>query len=69
MRCHPSEAQWGEERILFERIFDQRAHGSYVEIGAHNGIRFSNTLMLHTCYNWSGILVEADPDLFEALQR
>ena len=45
------------------------APGSFVEIGAHDGITISNTLLLESCWGWAGLLVEADPDNWHALSR
>ena len=39
------------------------APGSFVEIGAHDGITISNTLLLESCWGWTGLLVEADLSL------
>ena len=49
--CQNSQSQFGEERALFDTVLGRRTKGTYVEIGAHDGLRFSNTLMLHT---WHG---------------
>jgi FkbM family methyltransferase len=35
-----------------------KKNGYYVEFGATNGIKYSNTFMLEKKFNWSGILVE-----------
>ena len=34
--------------------------GTYVEIGALDGHRFSNTRVLSKCHGWRGLLVEAN---------
>ena len=39
----------------------------FVELGAYNGITYSNTLMLEKCCSWSGVLLEANPFNFEQL--
>jgi FkbM family methyltransferase len=35
--------------------------GLFVELGAVDGFLFSNTIMLEQCYNWTGLLIEAEP--------
>ena len=50
--CQNSQSQFGEERALFDTVLGRRTKGTYVEIGAHDGLRFSNTLMLHTWLVW-----------------
>lgn len=56
-----SYSQEGEDMIL-NRIFETKAIGFYVDIGAHHPRRFSNT---HFFYKrgWSGINVEPNPDV------
>lgn len=43
--------------------------GYFIEIGAHDGVRHSNTLTLERFFNWTGLLVEPNPRLFKLLQR
>jgi FkbM family methyltransferase len=38
--------------------------GYFVEIGGNDGLRHSNTLALEKHLDWTGLLVEADPDLY-----
>lgn len=38
--------------------------GFFVEIGCYDGLRHSNTAALEEALGWTGLLVEADPDLF-----
>jgi len=59
-QCQPSQSQWGEEKWLLEHFFAEKRNGVYVELGAVDGVRFSNTLALHTCRDWTGVLVEAN---------
>jgi FkbM family methyltransferase len=42
--------------------------GYFVEIGAYDGIKHSNTLTLERELGWKGMLVEANPDLFSFVQ-
>lgn len=44
---------------------NSKPNGTFVEVGAHDGIRHSNTLLLEECYGWEGILIEPNPELFE----
>ncbi|WIA16431.1 hypothetical protein OEZ85_013119 [Tetradesmus obliquus] len=43
------------------------ASGFFVESGAHDGTSLSNTVFLEANRNWTGLLVEANPELFEML--
>ncbi len=42
--------------------------GSYIDIGAHDGISFSNTKLFEDL-GWQGICVEPNPDMYEKLCR
>lgn len=41
--------------------------GTFVEIGAFDGDKYSNTYMLEKCFGWSGLLVEAQPQNYARL--
>ena len=43
--------------------------GSFLEIGANDGVSVSQTFGLERCLGWSGLLVEAVSSTFEQLQR
>lgn len=47
---------------------NMKENGYFVEIGAHDGISFSNTYMLEQIFNWKGIVVEPSPQ-FNTLIR
>jgi FkbM family methyltransferase len=58
--CH---AQHGEEFFLWE-IFGFKSSGTFVEIGAYDGVSLSNSLFFEQL-GWRGLLVEAHPELAE----
>ena len=43
--------------------------GTFVELGAFDGVKFSNTLMLEKCFGWQGLLIEEHPHRSQALFR
>jgi FkbM family methyltransferase len=47
---------------------DELRNGYFVEIGAFDGLRHSNTLTLERELGWKGMLVEANPDLFDLVR-
>jgi len=63
--------QHGEDRVLLRNLLlaSEMRPGTFLEIGAMDGDSFSNTLMLERCYNWTGLLVEADPGNFARLNQ
>jgi FkbM family methyltransferase len=46
---------------IFALLVNQFRPGYFVEIGANNGYTLSNTLYLEQHFNWSGLLIEANP--------
>ena len=42
-------------------------NGIFIEVGASDGIMFSNTKLLEDDYGWKGILIEPSENLFDAL--
>ena len=54
------QSQSNEDRVLVE-IFKDMCKGTYVELGALDGIRYSNTYVFHQDLEWQGILVELSP--------
>lgn len=67
--CQPSRSQSGEERIVNDCFFNNKRNGTFVELGALDGVQLSNTLMLDTCLGWRGVLVEGSHANFQNLQR
>ena len=54
-----SYSQEGEDMIL-RRVFEHKAHGFYVDVGAHHPMRFSNTYFFYR-RGWRGINIDARP--------
>ena len=63
----------GQEKqpiLVNEKIFKNKLNnGFFVEAGAWDGESFSNTLFFELKKNWTGLLVEPNPDAFEMLIR
>jgi FkbM family methyltransferase len=59
-------SQYGEERIL-QSFFSNKKNGFLVDVGAMDGITYSNSRFLIEKYDWSGILVEPLPEYVEKL--
>lgn len=56
-------SQEGEELIL-RRIFENQKQGYYVDVGAHDPVRFSNTCHFYKM-GWNGINIDASPSVIE----
>ena len=51
------------------QFFPEEKNGVFVEIGAHNGITFSNTYFFEKELGWTGICVEPIPEVFAQLKQ
>jgi len=60
-------SQYGQDAFL-EKIFKKKL-GTFLDIGAYDGITFSNTYFLESSLNWKGICVEPNPIPFSKLKE
>lgn len=52
--------------VLFE--LDLKSNGYFVEFGAYDGSRHSNTKLLEENFGWSGVLAEPNPEMANVLR-
>jgi FkbM family methyltransferase len=62
-----SYSQIGQDLEVL-KIYNNKTNGFYVDIGAHDGITFSNTYLLEKSYNWKGICAEPVPKNYKLLR-
>lgn len=60
-------SQIGQDRLLDVAVFQEMKDGVFVEVGAHNGVSFSNSAFFERERNWSGICIEPNPEMFALL--
>jgi FkbM family methyltransferase len=64
---HPlSRSQYGQDAFVLKWIGSRQ--GVFVDIGAHDGISYSNSHLLEGM-GWTGVCVEPNPDVFTTLSR
>jgi FkbM family methyltransferase len=63
----PYYSQCGQDKFLNEQIFKDKRNGFFVEIGAHDGIGYSNTYYFEKL-GWKGICIEPHPEVFNKLK-
>jgi len=64
-----SYAQHGQDTFIFNVFFkDLDRQGTFVDVGAYDGVTFSNTFFFERHLGWSGICIEPLPSVFEVLQ-
>ena len=62
-------SQWGEDAFLNNNYFHNKTNGAYIELGALNGVLYSNTKFFQEQLNWTGVLIEPHPHAFEILKE
>jgi FkbM family methyltransferase len=65
----PYHAQDGQDRLLHEEVFGDLRGGTFVDVGAHDGLTFSNTAFFEKALGWTGLCVEPLPESWERLRR
>jgi len=56
-------SQAGQDRYLNERVFRNKRDGTFVEIGGYDGWTGSNCVFFEKVLGWTGLVVEASPQL------
>jgi FkbM family methyltransferase len=62
-------SQCGEDKIIYEKYFKGKRSGIFLELGAMDGIIYSNTKFFEDTLDWSGVLIEPHPEMFKSLER
>ena len=60
-------AQCGQDKILEENIFKGFKNGIFIDVGAHDGVSFNNTLYFKKTHNWLGINIEPIKTVYDKL--
>jgi FkbM family methyltransferase len=61
-------SQAGQDQFVFHSFFRGRRDGVFVDIGAHDGATFSNSLFFEQFLGWRGLCVEPRPEAFAKLK-
>ena len=56
-----------QDEFVDKVIFNKKRQGYFVEIGAHDGISFSNTYFLEKFRNFNGLCIEPNPNVYKRL--
>jgi FkbM family methyltransferase len=68
LRSNGYHSQCGQDRWVAEVLLPNLRAGVFVDIGAHDGVSFSNTLYFEQQLGWTGLAVEPIPALFKELR-
>ena len=61
-------SQCGEDKLMFEKYFSDKKNGVFLELGAMDGVKFSNTKFFED-QGWTGYLIEPDPVTYKDLPK
>lgn len=62
-------SQINQDKYYIENVVSYKPNGTFLDIGAYDGVIGSNTLTLEKYLNWRGILVECNPVLYEQCKK
>lgn len=62
-------AQFEQDRFVNENFFKNKRKGVFIDIGAADGISFSNSYFFEKYLNWTGICVEPVGHVFNSLKK
>lgn len=62
------QSQFGQDAWVIDRLSGMR-NGFFIEMGAKDGVHFSNTYELETSLCWDGLCIEPHPVHFDALRK
>jgi len=65
--CEPYHSQYGQDAEVGAYL-DHMRDGVFLDIGAHDGVSYSNSLYLERALGWTGVCVEPNPVVFERLR-
>ncbi len=68
MQVPRSYSQIGQDIWVIEKALPGQREGFFVDVGAYDGVTFSNTCLLEKEYGWKGLCVEASPSSFDRLK-
>jgi FkbM family methyltransferase len=60
-------SQFGQDQFVDQCIFRGRRDGTFVDIGAHDGVSGSNSYYFEMKRGWTGLCIEANPETYPIL--
>src|SRR6185503_21072130 len=61
-------SMFGQDRFVIDALNGMR-NGFFLDSGASDGVKGSNTVVLESEFGWQGICVEPNPTFFESLRQ
>lgn len=61
-------SQVGQDKYIYEHFFKGIEKGTFLDIGAHDGVNKSNSFFFEKTLGWTGICVGPIPEVFDRLK-
>ena len=61
-------SQFEQDKFVYENFFINKNKGYFVDIGAHDGVTFSNSKFFEEL-GWDGVCIEPNPKVFSILEN
>lgn len=55
--------------FIIDQLLQEKRNGVFIDIGAYDGVKISNSFFFEKFRNWSGICIEPNPDIFDKLKE
>jgi FkbM family methyltransferase len=68
LEFYPYYGRFGQDKYVNENFFLNKRDGSFVDIGAYDGVESSNTLFFEESLGWHGVCVEPLSNIFPKLK-
>jgi hypothetical protein len=62
------KSQFHQDEIVLS-LLNEKSNGYFIELGAADGVEFSNTYYLEKMLDWKGLLIEPNPNFYKDLQN
>ena len=62
-------SQHGQDKFVHQTYFPDKKNGVFIDIGAYDGIKLSNTYFFEKELQWTGVCIEPIPSVFEKLAQ
>lgn len=63
------KSQYNQDQWLDQNVFHGNKNGTFLDIGAYDGIDISNTWYFDKILKWKGICIEPNPETFKLLTK
>src|SRR5258708_19199193 len=61
-------SQFGQDAFLDRTVFRGFTGGIFVDVGAHDGEQFSNSVFFERARGWDGLCLEPNPAVYQRLR-